>query len=177
MIGSLALQMGCGTVTAARDPLQAERVGKDAAPFRMLKLRTMVNDAEERREQLLEQHADRLLFKMAKDPRVTRVGRHLRRWSIDEIPQLLNVLRGDMSMVGPRPPLPDEVERYDPWQVRRLRVRPGITGVWQVSGRSEVPFDEAVRMDLFYIENWSLGTDLLILARTVMAVLARRGAW
>jgi exopolysaccharide biosynthesis polyprenyl glycosylphosphotransferase len=154
-----------------------DRVGKDAAPFLMLKLRTMVNDAEERREDLLDQHEDGLLFKMEKDPRVTRVGRHLRRWSIDEIPQLVNVLRGDMSMVGPRPPLPDEVERYDPWQLRRLRVRPGITGVWQVSGRSEVPFDEAVRMDLFYIENWSLGTDLFILARTVTAVLARRGAW
>jgi lipopolysaccharide/colanic/teichoic acid biosynthesis glycosyltransferase len=104
---------------------------------------------------------------------VTEIGRLLRRWSIDELPQLLNVLRGDMSMVGPRPPLPDEVARYEPWHLRRLRVRPGLTGVWQVSGRSNVPFDEAVRLDLFYIENWSLGTDLWLLARTIPAVLRR----
>jgi exopolysaccharide biosynthesis polyprenyl glycosylphosphotransferase len=154
------------------------RVGREGHEFTMLKLRTMVEDAEERRPDLVAERAeDGLLFKMEKDPRITRVGRHLRRWSIDELPQLLNVLRGDMSLVGPRPPLPEEVQRYEPWHLRRLRVRPGVTGIWQVSGRSDVPFDEAVRMDLFYIENWSLGTDLLLLARTVGAVISRRGAW
>jgi lipopolysaccharide/colanic/teichoic acid biosynthesis glycosyltransferase len=116
-------------------------------------------------------------FKITDDPRITRVGRHLRRWSVDELPQLWNVVRGDMSMVGPRPPLPHEAEAYDPWHLRRLRVRPGLTGIWQTSGRSDVPFDEAVRMDLFYIENWSLGTDLYLLGKTVSAVLGRRGAW
>jgi len=155
-----------------------ERSGRDGAPFQILKLRTMVADAEERLAEL--QHlneADGVLFKIADDPRVTEIGRVLRRWSIDELPQLLNVLRGDMSMVGPRPPLPDEVARYEPWHLRRLRVRPGLTGVWQVSGRSNVPFDEAVRLDLFYIENWSLGTDLWLLARTIPAVLRRDGAY
>jgi exopolysaccharide biosynthesis polyprenyl glycosylphosphotransferase len=153
------------------------RVGRDGKPFRMVKLRTMVADAETQRSALMAETDDRRFFKLQTDPRVTRVGRHLRRWSIDEIPQLLNVIRGDMSMVGPRPPLPEEVECYDPWHFRRLRVRPGITGVWQVSGRSDVPFEEAVRMDLFYIENWSLGTDLYLMGRTVRAVLGRSGAW
>ena len=101
----------------------------------------------------------------------------LRKWSIDELPQLVNVLRGDMSMVGPRPPLPSEVAQYDAWQLRRLRIRPALTGIWQVSGRSDVPFDEAVRLDLFYIENWSLGTDLWLLAKTIPAVLRRDGAY
>jgi lipopolysaccharide/colanic/teichoic acid biosynthesis glycosyltransferase len=137
----------------------------------------MVADAEERLAEIAHlNEADGHFFKIADDPRVTPVGRHLRRWSIDELPQLWNVLRGDMSMVGPRPPLPDEVAGYDPWHLRRLRVRPGLTGLWQTSGRSDVPFDEAVRMDLFYIENWSVGLDLYLLGRTVVAVLARRGA-
>ena len=154
------------------------RIGRDGRPFTMLKFRTMVADAEARRAEL--DHLDETdghFFKLTADPRVTRVGRPLRRWSIDELPQLINVLRGDMSMVGPRPPLADEVAEYDDWHQRRLRIRPGITGVWQVSGRSEVGFDEAVRMDLFYIENWSLGYDLYLLWRTVGAVLSRRGAW
>jgi exopolysaccharide biosynthesis polyprenyl glycosylphosphotransferase len=155
-----------------------ERIGRDGEPFEMLKFRTMYEDAEARRAELEHlNEADGLMFKMTDDPRVTAAGRFLRRWSIDELPQLINVLRGDMSMVGPRPPLPDEVAQYDAWHLRRLRIRPGITGVWQVSGRSDVPFDEAVRMDLFYIENWSLGTDLLLLTRTVKAVLSREGAW
>lgn len=154
-----------------------QRVGRDGSRFRMLKLRTMVADADEARPGLLHDHPEQRLFKMADDPRVTRVGRHLRRWSIDEMPQLLNVVRGHMSMVGPRPPLPSEVEQYEPWHMRRLRVRPGVTGMWQVSGRSELSFDEAVRMDLYYIENWSLGMDLHLCARTVLAVASRRGAW
>jgi exopolysaccharide biosynthesis polyprenyl glycosylphosphotransferase len=153
------------------------RVGKDGQPFRMLKFRTMVTDAEERLRELTHlNEAEGHFFKIADDPRVTRIGRTLRRWSIDELPQLLNVLRGEMSMVGPRPPLPHEVAAYDAWHLRRLRVRPGVTGVWQVSGRSDVPFDEAVRLDLFYIENWSLGYDLYLLGRTLGAVLGRRGA-
>ena len=155
-----------------------DRIGRDGRPFTMLKFRTMVADAEARRDELeADNDADGHFFKLVEDPRITSVGRHLRRWSIDELPQLINVLRGDMSMVGPRPPLPDEVAGYDAWHLRRLRVRPGITGVWQVSGRSEVGFDEAVRMDLFYIENWSTGYDLYLLWRTVGAVLSRRGAW
>ena len=155
-----------------------QRIGRDGRPFTMLKFRTMVADAEARRAELEDHNdAEGQLFKLQRDPRVTRVGHHLRRWSVDELPQLINVLRGDMSMVGPRPPLPDEVAEYDAWHLRRLRVRPGITGVWQVSGRSEVGFDEAVRMDLFYIENWSTGYDLYLLWRTVGAVLSRRGAW
>jgi exopolysaccharide biosynthesis polyprenyl glycosylphosphotransferase len=155
-----------------------QRVGRDGRLFTMLKLRTMVADAEDRLAEVEHlNETDGHFFKISADPRVTRVGWLLRRWSVDELPQLVNVLRGDMSMVGPRPPLPDEVAAYDPWQLRRLRVRPGLTGVWQVSGRSDVPFDEAVRLDLFYIENWSLSYDLYLLGRTVMAVLSRRGAY
>ena len=155
-----------------------QRMGRDGEPFEMLKFRTMIVDAEERLAEVAHlNEADGLFFKVASDPRITKVGRRLRRWSIDELPQLVNVVRGDMSMVGPRPPLPDEVAQYDAWQLRRLRIRPGLTGVWQVSGRSNVPFDEAVRLDLFYIENWSLGTDLWLLAKTVPAVLRRDGAY
>ncbi|MDP8959664.1 MAG: exopolysaccharide biosynthesis polyprenyl glycosylphosphotransferase [Actinomycetota bacterium] len=154
------------------------RVGRDGVSFTLLKFRTMVPDAEERRREVAGlNEAGHHFFKIRDDPRVTRVGRFLRKWSIDEIPQLWNVLRGDMSLVGPRPPLPEELEKYEPWHLRRLRVRPGITGIWQVSGRSRVPFDEAVRQDLFYIENWSLGLDIALLARTVLAVLGRDGAY
>jgi exopolysaccharide biosynthesis polyprenyl glycosylphosphotransferase len=153
------------------------RVGRDGREFTMMKFRTMVVDAEELLHELEHlNEADGHFFKISEDPRITPVGRHLRRWSIDELPQLWNVLCGHMSMVGPRPPLPNEVAAYDAWHLRRLRVRPGLTGIWQTSGRSEVPFDEAVRMDLFYIENWSLGTDLYLLGKTVSAVLTRRGA-
>ena len=111
------------------------------------------------------------------DPRITRVGRFLRRWSLDELPQLFNVLRGEMSLVGPRPPLPSEVAQYEDWQLGRLRAVPGLTGLWQVSGRSEVPFHDMVRLDLHYIRNWSLGLDLEILLRTIPAVLTNRGAY
>jgi lipopolysaccharide/colanic/teichoic acid biosynthesis glycosyltransferase len=146
----------------------------------MLKFRTMVADAEERLAEVAHlNEADGHFFKITDDPRVTRVGRQLRRWSVDELPQLWNVLRGDMSMVGPAPPLPDEVAGTTRGTCGRLRVRPGVTGIWQTSGRSDVPFDEAVRMDLFYIENWSLGTDLyLLLGRTVgCGAQPPRGAW
>ena len=158
---------------------QQRRLGKDGHYFTCLKYRTMHEDAEHRLTDLLPHNEvgdpDALFFKMRDDPRVTRVGRFLRKWSIDELPQLWNVIRGDMSMVGPRP-LPGDVDSWEPWQLRRLRVRPGVTGVWQISGRSYLDTDEAVRMDIFYIENWSLGWDLLILLQTVAAILRREGA-
>lgn len=153
------------------------RVGRDGREFTLLKFRTMDVNADDRLQEVADlNEAGHHFFKVRADPRVTRVGRYLRRWSIDETPQLLNVLRGDMTLVGPRPPLPREVERYEPWHRQRLSVKPGATGVWQVSGRSHVQFDEAVRMDVFYIENWSLGYDFLLLAKTVKAVLGCYGA-
>jgi lipopolysaccharide/colanic/teichoic acid biosynthesis glycosyltransferase len=115
--------------------------------------------------------------KLANDPRVTRVGRFLRRTSLDELPNLFNVLRGDMSLVGPRPQVPREVALYDAWQYQRLKVRPGMTGLWQISGRSEVPFDEMCLLDIYYIENWSLTLDLQILLQTAPKVLFRIGAY
>jgi exopolysaccharide biosynthesis polyprenyl glycosylphosphotransferase len=155
-----------------------ERVGKDGRRFEMLKFRSMCLDAD-RRLETLRQHNEATgpLFKMRRDPRVTRVGSLLRRWSLDELPQLLNVLHGEMSLVGPRPPLPSEVEQYEDWQLGRLRAVPGLTGLWQVSGRSEVPFHDMVRLDLHYIRNWSLALDLEILLRTIPAVLSNRGAY
>jgi lipopolysaccharide/colanic/teichoic acid biosynthesis glycosyltransferase len=118
-----------------------------------------------------------ILFKIRRDPRVTRVGRVLRRLSLDELPQLWNVVKGDMSLVGPRPPLPSEVERYADDTRRRLLVKPGLTGLWQVSGRSDLSWEESVRLDLYYVENWSFVLDIMILARTVVAVAAGRGAY
>src|SRR5690606_20498976 len=118
-----------------------------------------------------------VLFKIKNDPRITRVGRFLRRYSIDELPQLWNVFKGDMSLVGPRPPLASEVAAYEKWVHRRLLVKPGITGLWQVSGRSDLSWDDSVRLDLYYVENWSLTTDLVILWRTLRAVLAKDGAY
>ena len=152
------------------------RVGAAGSPFTFYKFRTMVADAERLRPGLLDlNEADGLLFKISTDPRVTKVGRILRRWGLDELPQLYNVLLGDMSLVGPRPPLPEETERYDEWVRGRLRVKPGITGLWQVNGGHQLSFNDYVRYDLFYIENWSLVLDLYILARTVPALLLRRG--
>jgi lipopolysaccharide/colanic/teichoic acid biosynthesis glycosyltransferase len=120
---------------------------------------------------------DGLMFKMRRDPRVTRVGGVLRKWSLDELPQLINVLIGDMSLVGPRPPLPTEVAWYDQDVARRLLVKPGMTGLWQVSGRSDLPWEDGIRLDLYYVENWSLAADLTILWKTVGAVLMRKGAY
>ena len=138
----------------------------------------MVVDADQRLEEIRADNiSDGLLFKMRNDPRVTPVGSWLRRFSLDELPQLLNVLGGSMSLVGPRPPLPGEVARYDSSVSRRLLVKPGLTGLWQISGRSDLPWDEAVRLDLRYVENWSLATDLLILWKTGRAVLSRSGAY
>jgi exopolysaccharide biosynthesis polyprenyl glycosylphosphotransferase len=155
-----------------------ERIGRDGKPFTMWKFRTMTVDAEHELEDLVTlNEQDGLLFKIREDPRVTGVGRWLRRFSIDELPQLLHVVRGKMSLVGPRPPLPSEVERYPDDVRRRLLVKPGITGLWQVSGRADLPWDETVRLDLYYIDNWSLSMDFVIMMKTVAAVLRGRGAY
>jgi exopolysaccharide biosynthesis polyprenyl glycosylphosphotransferase len=154
------------------------RVGRQGRPFTLLKFRTMVQQADVMLNLLVaENESDGPLFKIRDDPRITAVGRHLRRWSLDELPQLLNVLKGNMSVVGPRPPLPDEVTKYEDWHFDRLEVRPGITGLWQVSGRSNLSFSEMVRLDLFYIENWSLAYDTFILIKTLPAVVLGRGAY
>jgi exopolysaccharide biosynthesis polyprenyl glycosylphosphotransferase len=155
------------------------RVGRYGEQFTMLKFRTMREDATEHRAELdaLNQNADGLLFKVRQDPRITRVGSALRRYSIDELPQLLNVLGGHMSLVGPRPSLPEEADAYTHEIRRRLLVKPGLTGLWQVSGRSDLPWDEAVRLDLSYVDNWSLVLDLTILLRTGPAVARGRGAY
>jgi exopolysaccharide biosynthesis polyprenyl glycosylphosphotransferase len=154
------------------------RVGRDGDYFTCLKFRSMVVDAE---GDLAELHSEvgyeDGLFKMQRDPRITKPGQWIRRFSIDELPQLINVLRGDMSLVGPRPPLPLEVDRYTLMQSRRLRVRPGMTGLWQVSGRSDLSWTESIRLDLYYVDNWSMIQDVIILARTVGAVLSSRGAY
>jgi lipopolysaccharide/colanic/teichoic acid biosynthesis glycosyltransferase len=155
-----------------------ERVGLNGRSFTMLKFRSMVVDADRRLEDLRGDNiSDGLLFKMRSDPRVTPVGRLLRRLSLDELPQLFNVLRGTMSLVGPRPPLPGEVARYDTSVSRRLLVKPGLTGLWQISGRSDLSWEESVRLDLRYVENWSLAMDALILWKTGRAVLSRSGAY
>ncbi len=155
-----------------------QRVGRDGRLFWMYKFRSMSVSAETDRTELIAcNEADGVLFKIQQDPRVTRLGQRLRRWSIDEVPQLWNVVRGDMSLVGPRPALPDEVARYDVDPRRRLVVKPGCTGLWQVSGRSDLSWAESVRLDVRYVDNWSLGLDLSILLRTASAVLGRRGAY
>ncbi len=154
------------------------RVGRDGKEFVIYKFRTMYVDAEARLAELRHlNEGDGVLFKMRNDPRVTRVGRVLRRYSLDEFPQLFNVLLGQMSLVGPRPPLPSEVAAYADDVRRRLAVKPGMTGLWQVSGRSDLPWEEAVRLDLRYVENWSLPMDLLIMLRTLTAVVRSSGAY
>ena len=151
------------------------RVGRNGVDFTCLKLRSMALDAEERLAGL--EARDHVLFKRTDDPRVTRPGRFIRRFSLDELPQLINVLRGEMSLVGPRPPLRSEVELYEDDMLRRLNVLPGMTGLWQVSGRSDLSWEDTVRLDLYYVDNWSMVQDLLILARTVSAVIGSRGAY
>lgn len=154
------------------------RLGEGGAPFRFYKFRSMTVNAHEERCDL--EHCNEVtgpVFKMRHDPRTTRVGRFIRRASIDEMPQLWNVLRGEMSLVGPRPPIPEEVACYEPWQCERLAVRPGLTCIWQVSGRSDVPFEEWVRMDIRYVRTRSFWLDLKLLALTLPAVLSGRGAY
>ena len=154
------------------------RIGRDGREFACLKFRTMVLDAEALLARLhQEQGYEGGLFKMEDDPRITRPGRWLRRFSLDELPQLVNVLRGEMSLVGPRPPLPLRSRATRPTPHRRLRVRPGMTGLWQVSGRSDLSWAEAVRLDLYYVDNWSMLQDLSILSKTFGAVFGSRGAY
>lgn len=157
---------------------RSERIGIDGEPFELIKFRTMVDGADTQLSALSASNdSDGVLFKMHDDPRVTKVGRVLRRYSIDELPQFFNVLRRDMSVVGPRPPLRSEVNTYSDQVRRRLLVLPGITGLWQVSGRSDLSWEDSVRLDLSYVENWSIANDFLIAAKTIGAVLAAKGAY
>ncbi len=157
---------------------RAKRVGKGGKDFVMFKFRSMVVDAEDKRAALQEMNErEGPIFKIREDPRLTRVGRFIRRLSLDELPQLMNVVRGDMSIVGPRPPIRDEVEQYQAWHKQRLKVRGGITGLWQVSGRSDLTFDEQALLDIYYIENWSLSLDMRILVQTLPYTLFGRGAY
>jgi exopolysaccharide biosynthesis polyprenyl glycosylphosphotransferase len=155
-----------------------ERVGKMGRRFMVYKFRSMVEDAEAKRQTLEAlNEADGPLFKIKEDPRTTRLGRQLRRFSVDELPQFYNVLRGEMSLIGPRPGLPSEVEEYQEWHKRRLEVPPGITGLWQVSGRSELTFDEMALLDIYYVENWSPALDVKILLQTIPRVIFGNGAY
>jgi lipopolysaccharide/colanic/teichoic acid biosynthesis glycosyltransferase len=156
------------------------RVGRGGSRFRIIKFRTMVDGAEERRNELLSRslYSDARLFKVPDDPRLTRLGGMLRRTSLDELPQFLNVLRGEMSLVGPRPPLPSEVVLYEEHHYARFDVKPGITGPWQVSGRSGITaFEDVIRLETAYIQNWSVWADLHLLAKTIPVVLRMRGAF
>lgn len=154
------------------------RVGQYGREFQMIKFRTMVTDADQQRVQVMQETGgDSRLFKDRQDRRITRTGAWLRKFSIDEMPQIWNVFRGEMAFVGPRPPLPREVAEYQSWHQQRLLVRPGMTGLWQVSGRSDLSFDQMVRLDLYYAENWSLWLDVKILLRTIPAVILGRGAY
>jgi exopolysaccharide biosynthesis polyprenyl glycosylphosphotransferase len=157
----------------------SERIGLDGKPFQMIKFRTMAHDADRQLDRLVSRNeiSGGVLFKIRRDPRVTPIGRVLRRYSLDEIPQFLNVLKGDMSVVGPRPPLAREVVTYDHEVKRRLLVLPGITGLWQVSGRSDLSWEDSVRLDLFYVENWSMVVDFVIVVKTAMAMLSGSGAY
>ena len=156
-----------------------ERIGADGRPFEMIKFRTMVDGADTMIGGLvsLNESPGGVLFKMQSDPRVTPIGRFLRKYSLDELPQFINVLKRDMSVVGPRPPLASEVKTYDDCTRRRLLVRPGITGLWQVSGRSDLSWEDSVRLDLFYVENWSMVADLLIAVKTVKVIVSHIGAY
>jgi len=154
------------------------RVGKDGHEFDMYKFRSMVKNADEQQAALAElNEADGPLFKIKNDPRLTRVGKFLRRTSIDELPQLFNVIRGEMSLIGPRPGTPEELTQYEPWQRARILVKPGLSGLWQVSGRSDIPFEEMCLLDIYYIENWSLGLDIRIVLQTIPYALLGRGAY
>jgi lipopolysaccharide/colanic/teichoic acid biosynthesis glycosyltransferase len=156
-----------------------ERVGRNGETFTMFKFRSMTVDAEARLVELDRERdaGNAVLFKVRNDPRITPLGRFMRRFSIDELPQLFNILLGQMSVVGPRPPLPREVEQYENHVHRRFLVKPGLTGLWQVSGRSNLSWEDSVRLDLYYVENWSLAGDFVLVWRTVKAVLRKDGAY
>jgi exopolysaccharide biosynthesis polyprenyl glycosylphosphotransferase len=163
----------------SRGPLlfKQQRVGLQGRAFHMLKFRSMIANAEELKAQLIGMNEQQgPVFKMRRDPRITKVGRFIRKYSIDELPQLINVLRGEMSIVGPRPPIPEEVAKYEAWQRRRLSVRPGLTCVWQVSGRNQISFDDWMYLDMQYIDHWSLAQDFQLILKTVPVVLSGRGA-
>ena len=172
----MATMLALAVTTKGRPYFVQERVGLCGRRFRMFKFRTMVLNAASM-QHLVANEKDGPVFKNQRDPRITKVGRFLRSTSIDELPQLLNVLLGQMSLVGPRPPVPAEVAKYQPWQLRRLAVKPGLTCLWQVSGRCEIGFDDWVRMDIWYVNNQNLATDLSLLAKTPLSVLSRRGAY
>ena len=180
VLGPLILGLALLVRLESRGPgfFRQTRVGQDGTPFTMLKLRSMSDGAHGQRARLAAlNERDGVLFKMRVDPRVTRVGRVLRRTSLDELPQLINVLRGDMALVGPRPALPEEVCQYDELARRRLAVRPGLTGLSQVSGRADLSYDSTIRLDVRYTDNWRLADDISISARTVKAVVSSRGAF
>jgi len=187
LLSVMALPMAIIAFLIRRDSsgpvfVRQRRIGRDGRPFLLLKFRTMVDGAERLRADLMASHVaggevDARLFKVPNDPRLTLVGRQLRRLSLDELPQLIQVLRGEMSVVGPRPPLPEEVEGYEEWHRQRLMVTPGLTGLWQVNGRSHLSFDEMVRLDLYYAEHWSPWLDIKIVLRTIPAVLTGNGAY
>jgi lipopolysaccharide/colanic/teichoic acid biosynthesis glycosyltransferase len=172
----LGVLIALAITTRGRPLFVQERLGYRGKRFRMAKFRTMRLDADQV-QHLVKNEKDGPIFKNRRDPRVTRLGRILRMTSIDELPQLFNVLKGEMSLVGPRPPVPGEVLQYKSWQRRRLAVRPGLTCLWQVSGRSEVGFEDWVRMDLWYLRNQSLATDLRLLLATPWTVLTGKGAY
>ena len=177
----ILLAVGLAVKLTSKGPVfyRQERVGLDGHPFEMIKFRTMVVDADKMVDKLaaMNESEGGVLFKIRDDPRVTSVGRILRKYSIDELPQFINVLKRDMSVVGPRPPLANEVKSYDDHARKRLLVRPGITGLWQVSGRSDLSWEDSVRLDLFYVENWSMISDLIIAFKTVKAMLGHSGAY
>jgi exopolysaccharide biosynthesis polyprenyl glycosylphosphotransferase len=181
LLAPVLLGIGAAVRLTSRGPafFRQVRIGKDGKEFTMVKFRTMVVDAEARRAELTarNERADGLLFKIKDDPRITPFGRFLRKYSLDELPQLLNVIGGTMSLVGPRPPLPEEVAQYGDDVLRRLLVKPGVTGLWQISGRSDLTWDESVLLDLRYVENWSLTYDLMILWKTAFAVARGAGAY
>jgi exopolysaccharide biosynthesis polyprenyl glycosylphosphotransferase len=155
-----------------------QRIGENGKPFDIIKFRSMIPNADKMREELIQKHElDPRHPKIEDDPRITRVGKFIRRTSIDELPNLWNVLLGHMSLVGPRPPTPDEVALYEKWHMARLNILPGVTGLWQINGRSQVPFDEMCLLDIYYIENWSIKLDLQILMMTIPRVLLRHGAY
>ncbi|HBC47234.1 MAG TPA: UDP-phosphate galactose phosphotransferase [candidate division Zixibacteria bacterium] len=173
LVAALAVKLNSPGPAIFKQP----RCGLNGRKFKLYKFRTMIQNAEDLKKDLLKfNEVDGAAFKMKNDPRITRVGKFLRKTSIDELPQLINILRGDMSFVGPRPPLADEVMRFDLWQRRKLSMKPGLTCLWQISGRSDVSFDQWMKLDLEYIDNWSLWHDAQILARTVPAVLKGTGA-
>jgi exopolysaccharide biosynthesis polyprenyl glycosylphosphotransferase len=180
VLSPLLLGIGLVVRLTSRGPalFRQTRVGRSGAEFRMVKFRSMVVDAEDRRKHLLaDNETDGPMFKIRQDPRVTAIGRVLRRFSLDELPQLFNVLGGSMSLVGPRPPLPAEVARYQHATRRRLLVKPGLTGLWQISGRSDLSWEESVRLDLRYVEDWSLSLDMVVLWKTARAVMKAEGAY